>query len=108
MPVIGLGTWQTFDVDTNAYSSLKEVLTQMHDAGATLIDSSPMYGRSEKVIGDITATMPEQDNFFYATKVWTTGLQEGIDQMRACMQKMQRQTMDLIQIHHLVDWKSVV
>jgi len=106
LPVIGLGTWQTFDVGTERYPDLKEVLTSMHSAAATLIDSSPMYGRSEKVIGDITSTMPGADDFFYATKVWTTGLKEGISQMETSMQKMKRKTMDLIQIHNLTDWKT--
>jgi len=106
LPVIGLGTWQTFDVDASAFSGLKQVLTVMHTAGATLIDSSPMYGKSEQVVGDITAGMPARNGFFYATKVWTTGLQEGIKQMKASMQKMQRQTMDLMQIHNLTDWKT--
>ena len=49
LPVIGLGTWQTFDVTNEAFPKLKEVLSKMHAAGATLIDSSPMYGKSEKV-----------------------------------------------------------
>jgi len=106
LPVIGLGTWQTFDVDSKAYPLLKEVLTKMHAAGAILIDSSPMYGKSEKVIGDITSTMPIADDFFYATKVWTTGLQQGIQQMGSAMQKMQRKTIDLMQIHNLTDWKT--
>jgi diketogulonate reductase-like aldo/keto reductase len=65
-----------------------------------------MYGKSEKVIGDITAMMSTTNEFFYATKVWTTGLQEGIQQMESSMQKMQRKTMDLIQIHNLTDWKT--
>jgi len=106
LPVIGLGTWQTFDVASNAYPALKEVLTKMHTAGATLVDSSPMYGKAEQVVGDITATMPTANDFFYATKVWTTGLQEGIRQMEASMQKMKRKTMDLMQIHNLTDWKT--
>ncbi len=106
LPIIGLGTWQTFDVNQTVYPNLKEVLTKMHAAGATLIDSSPMYGKSEQVVGDITSEMPNANEFFYATKVWTTGLQEGIKQMEASMQKMQRTTMDLMQIHNLTDWKT--
>lgn len=106
LPVIGLGTWQTFDVTNEAFPKLKEVLSKMHAAGATLIDSSPMYGKSEKVIGDITSAMPVANYFFYATKVWTTGLQSGILQMENSMQKMQRKTMDLMQIHNLTDWKT--
>lgn len=107
LPVIGLGTWQTFDVaDAESNSTLKEVLTNMHTAGGRLIDSSPMYGRAEQVIGDITGGMEEQNDFFYATKVWTTGKLAGIEQMEASFQKMKRTTMDLVQIHNLKDWQT--
>ena len=106
LPVIGLGTWQTFDADSKAYPVLKEILLKMQEAGATLIDSSPMYGKSEKVIGDITSITSTASDFFYATKVWTTGLQQGIQQMETSMQKMQRKTIDLMQIHNLTDWKT--
>jgi diketogulonate reductase-like aldo/keto reductase len=107
LPVIGLGTWQTFDVDNHStYPTLRAVLETLHGGGGTLIDSSPMYGQSEQVIGDITSTMPTRNNFFYATKVWTTGGQQGIRQMEASMHKMKRDTIDLMQIHNLVDWKT--
>jgi diketogulonate reductase-like aldo/keto reductase len=106
LPVIGLGTWQTFDVARDRYRALQQVLTLMHTAGARLIDSSPMYGRSEQVIGDTSSAIPIANDLFYATKVWTTGLEEGTRQMKASMQKMQRQTMDLMQIHNLTDWKT--
>jgi diketogulonate reductase-like aldo/keto reductase len=107
LPVIGLGTWKTFDVTgTDAYPDLKLVLNAMHAAGGTLIDSSPMYGMAEEVIGNITSTMDTTDDFFYATKVWTTGKQEGIKQMESSMQKMGRKTIDLMQIHNLTDWKT--
>lgn len=107
IPVIGLGTWSTFDVsNTSAYTQLHKVLEAMVTAGGRLIDSSPMYGRSEKVVGDITASMPEQNGFFYATKVWTTGKEEGIRQMEASMSLMRRKKIDLMQIHNLLDWKT--
>ncbi len=107
LPVIGLGTWKTFDVaNSSAHPDLKAVLHTLHAAGGRLIDSSPMYGRSEQVIGELTSVMQEKDDFFYATKVWTTGLKEGIHQMEASMQKMQRKTIDLMQIHNLTDWKT--
>jgi len=107
LPLVGLGTWQTFDVaGKQQYPALKEVLNELHHAGGRLIDSSPMYGRSEAVIGNITADMETRDDFFYATKVWTTGLQAGIKQMESSMQKMQRKTVDLMQIHNLTDWQT--
>jgi len=107
LPVIGSGTWQTFDVSTNeTYPELTRVLNEMHSAGGRLIDSSPMYGRAEKVIGDVTSQVNYKDDFFYATKVWTKGRQQGIEQMQSSMQKMQRQTIDLMQVHNLTDWQT--
>lgn len=107
IPVIGIGTWKCFDVELKEEKQpLTEVLKQMKHAGATLIDSSPMYRNSEAVIGELTDE-PEFDGcFFYATKVWTTGRQEGIKQMESSFKKMQRDTMDLMQIHNLTDWKT--
>lgn len=107
IPVIGLGTWQTFDVTGNrARPDLISVLNNYHAAGGSLIDSSPMYGRAEEVIGELTNDLPISNDFFYATKVWTTGHAEGIRQMEESMRKMRRSTMDLIQVHNLVDWKT--
>lgn len=107
LPVIGMGTWKTFDVTgSSAYPNLTEVLNTMHAAGGKLIDSSPMYGMAEQVIGNLTSKMESRDAFFYATKVWTTGKQEGIIQMESSMRKMNRQTIDLMQIHNLTDWKT--
>lgn len=107
LPVIGLGTWQTFDVSgPQNYPDLTKVLTEMNSHGSKLIDSSPMYGNSEKVIGDLTSEMNTKDDFFYATKVWTSGRDNGIRQMEDSMKKMKRKTMDLMQIHNLTDWKT--
>lgn len=108
LPVVGLGTWQTFDVGSNdnERKQLKEVLTLMKEKGGTVIDSSPMYGTSENVVGDLTAELKIQDHFFYATKVWTTGKDNGIKQMNDSFRKMKRNNMDLMQIHNLVDWKT--
>jgi len=107
LPVIGLGTWQTFDTFSKAaYPQLQQTLDTLHAAGGTVIDSSPMYGRSEEVIGDLTAQSAVREAFFYATKVWTQGRQAGIQQMEASLRKMQRTRLDLIQIHNLVDWQT--
>jgi len=108
LPIVGLGTWIQFDAGKSASERqpLSEVLNHMADKGGKVIDSSPMYGRSEEVIGDLTTQLAPADAFFYATKVWTTGRQEGIDQMEASMRKMRRNKMDLIQVHNLVDWKT--
>jgi diketogulonate reductase-like aldo/keto reductase len=106
LPVIGLGTWQTFDVAASRYPALQKVLTTMHAAGGRLIDSSPMYGRAEEVVGNITSTMAEHNSFFYATKVWTQGAAAGEQQIAASFRLMKRRVMDLIQIHNLVDWQT--
>ena len=107
LPVLGLGTWSTFDVaDKSSMEPLNHVLQIMQVAGGKLIDSSPMYGNSEMVIGELTADPKWSNYFFYATKVWTTGKQEGIRQMETSFQKMKRSTMDLMQIHNLTDWKT--
>ncbi|WP_420601969.1 aldo/keto reductase [Flagellimonas sp.] len=110
LPVVGLGTWQTFDVESSKqqHAVLSQVLTEMHRLGGTVIDSSPMYGSSEKVVGGLTSKLKFKDDLFYATKVWTSGREVGIRQMEASIAKMRRKKMDLIQIHNLVDWKTHV
>ena len=107
LPAIGLGTWQTFDLhDEQSYPALENVLNELHSAGGRLIDCSPMYGKAEEVIGNISSRMQTADDFFYATKVWTTGLQEGIREMEASFRKMKRTRMDLMQIHNILDWTT--
>ncbi len=106
LPVIGIGTWQVFDVTPEKYPVLEKVLDVLHKNGASLIDTSPMYARAEKAIGDVTSDLDKADNFFYATKVWTTGAEQGLRQMESSMKKLQRKTIDLMQIHNLVDWKT--
>src|SRR5438046_6747735 len=83
LPVIGLGTWQAFDVDLTADSrrQLEEVLSLFVKLGGRVIDSSPMYGRAEEIIGDLTATLGIRDKLFLATKVWTQGKESGIKSM---------------------------
>jgi len=108
LPVVGLGSWKQFDVESTELllQPLREVLKLMADYGGKVIDSSPMYGKSEQVIGDLTTELGISDKFFYATKVWTSGKQNGIEQMEESMKKMKRKTMELMQIHNLVDWKT--
>ncbi|MDR8389637.1 aldo/keto reductase [Aliifodinibius sp. S!AR15-10] len=108
LPVVGLGTWIQFDVgeSSTARKPLKEVLRLMAEHGGEVIDSSPMYGNSEEVVGDLSTELGIADQFFYATKVWTSGRQSGINQIQASMQKMRRDTIDLMQIHNLLDWQT--
>jgi len=108
LPVIGLGTWQQFDVDSTsaAQGPLPEVLKRMLQKGGRLIDSSPMYGKAEERVGDLTAASGNADKYFYATKVWITGETNGIRQMEASMKKMRRPVLDLMQVHNLQDWQT--
>lgn len=108
IPVVGLGTWQTFDVGENstATNPLKEVLTTLLEKGGSVVDSSPMYGRSEKVVGDLSTELKINDKLFIATKVWTTGKEQGIKQMNESFQLLGRKQLDLMQIHNLVDWRT--
>jgi diketogulonate reductase-like aldo/keto reductase len=108
MPVIGLGTWQAFDVgsDDRARDPLRAVLRTFVGAGARMIDSSPMYGRAEAVTGDLVAQLDLRPRVFLATKVWTSGREQGIAQMRRSAELMQAGVLDLIQIHNLLDWRT--
>src|SRR6266513_6019252 len=87
LPVIGLGTWQAFDVDVTADSrrQLEDVLSLFVKLGGRVIDSSPMYGRAEEVIGQLTSAPGMRGKLFLATKVWTRGKQSGIQSMERSM-----------------------
>jgi diketogulonate reductase-like aldo/keto reductase len=112
LPVVGCGTWQTFDVGPSAAerAPLAGVLKVLFEAGGAAIDSSPMYGRSEGVVGDLLADAKSRDlgrdRAFIATKVWTTGREAGIAQMKRSMELLRADRIDLMQIHNLVDWQT--
>lgn len=108
LPVVGCGTWRGFDVGTamKDRTSLQGVLRALFEAGGSVIDSSPMYGRAEGVVGDLLSSMPSGDRAFLATKVWTSGRQTGIDQMRRSMSLLKIGRIDLMQIHNLLDWQT--
>jgi len=82
---------------------LQEVLQHFLEAGGTLIDSSPMYGKSESVIGALLKNTIEREKFFIATKVWTTGKKRGLEEMNSSLKNMGYKQIDLMQIHNLVD-----
>jgi diketogulonate reductase-like aldo/keto reductase len=102
LPVIGVGTWQTFDVgaDSGARAPLREVLKLLE---RNVVDSSPMYGASESVAGDLIAELGLRDKLFIATKVWTSGRDAGIRQMETSFKRLRVKQMDLMQVHNLVD-----
>jgi diketogulonate reductase-like aldo/keto reductase len=105
LPVIGLGTWQVFDVgnDGAARAPLREVLRAFFAAGGRMVDSSPMYGTSESVVGDLCTELAICEPLFVATKVWTTGREAGIQQMETSFRRLRVAKMDLMQVHNLQD-----
>jgi aryl-alcohol dehydrogenase-like predicted oxidoreductase len=119
LPTVGLGTWQAFDVDRSARAPLVEVMRQFLAAGGRVIDSSPMYGRAEEIVGDVLADLGAIGTPFLATKVWTRGKREGIAEMERSRQRMRGERVersetggkaahgiDLMQIHNLLDWQT--
>src|SRR5436189_344608 len=105
LPVIGLGTWQAFDVDLTADTrrQLENVLSRFVKLGGRVIDSSPMYGRAEQVIGELTSSLGIREKLFLATKVWTRGKQNGIESMERSLRLFRANRIDLMQVHNLVD-----
>lgn len=108
LPVIGVGTYQGFDVGpgSDAYARLPGVLDALFAAGGTVIDSSPMYGRAEATTGELLAGRPERARAFVATKVWTNGRDAGVRQMEASLRLLRTDRLDLMQVHNLVDWRT--
>jgi diketogulonate reductase-like aldo/keto reductase len=108
IPVIGLGTWQTFDAgqDKAVLARLTQVLHLLFEGGGKLIDTSPMYGRAEAVVGQLLAAMDARARAFLATKVWTSGREAGIEQMRRSAELLRTRVIDLMQIHNLLDWRT--
>lgn len=107
IPVVGMGTSRTFDAagDPAMVANLGEVLEAFFGHGGTLIDSSPMYGSSEQVIGRLLQRVRVPNGLFSATKVWTDGRESGVRQMEQSRQLWGIDRFDLIQIHNLRDWK---
>ena len=105
LPVIGLGTWQVFDVgaDASARAPLRDVLRTFFAAGGRMVDSSPMYGSSESVVGDLCKELAICEPLFVATKVWTSGRDAGIQQMETSFKRLRVERMDLMQVHNLLD-----
>ena len=108
LPAIGVGTWERFDVgaDPKRRAQLQQVLADLRAAGGRLIDSSPMYGKAEGVVGDLLAALPAEPRYFLATKVWTRGAKQGEAEMRRSLELMRTECMDLMQVHNLLDWRA--
>ena len=104
VPVMGLGTSQTFDVSGGPdREACKEVLRRFVERGGRVVDSSPMYGGAEELVGNLAAELGVGSKLFLATKVWTEGKDAGIQQMQDSMRKMRTSRFDLMQVHNLKD-----
>jgi diketogulonate reductase-like aldo/keto reductase len=105
---VGLGTWRTFAASGDAarQARLAEVLRVYADAGANVIDTSPMYGSSEAVLGELLEGTRLRERFFLATKVWTNGRAAGREQMENSLRLLRAPRIELMQIHNLLDWKT--
>jgi diketogulonate reductase-like aldo/keto reductase len=108
LPVIGIGTYKGFDIGSGSKerTTLANVLRTLFSHGGSVLDSSPMYGRAEGVAGELLAAQHANEKAFVATKVWTQGRSAGIEQMTRSMKLLRRDSIDLIQIHNLVDWRT--
>lgn len=107
LPAIGMGSSRTFDAGGGIVrKELSEVLQLFFNNGGTLIDSSPMYGRAEEVLGDLLREVQGGESLFAATKVWTDGKESGIQQMGVSARRMRVEKFDLMQIHNLRDWRT--
>lgn len=105
LPVIGLGTYRVFDVPSNeqAIATSQGIVDKLTGAGGSVIDTSPMYNRAEKIIGDVISAGSPRDALFIATKVWTDGRDAGIMQMQRSAELMNTDIIDLMQVHNLRD-----
>ena len=107
IPAIGMGSWITFNVgnDARARAERVKVLLTFFKGGGALVDSSPMYGSSEAVIGHCIKEIGARGPLFSATKVWTRGRESGIRQMEKSEQLWNENAFDLMQVHNLMDWE---
>jgi diketogulonate reductase-like aldo/keto reductase len=107
LPVIGCGTYRAFDTGAapEERAPLLDVLKVLFTAGGSVIDTSPMYGAAEGVVGGLLAQAHSRASAFLATKVWTSGKQAGLEQIHRSFELLQDRRIDLIQVHNLLDWK---
>lgn len=105
LPIIGLGTYNVFDLDSTPANieQSSAVIDLLIEKGGSLIDSSPMYNRAEKIVGDVIASRNNRGSLFLATKVWTDGKSSGENQMARSAELMNTDVIDLMQVHNLRD-----
>lgn len=108
IPILGMGTWLTFDVAAypNLIAQRAQVLKAFFEKGGGMIDSSPMYGSSEQAVGACLRLLDDHGDLFTATKVWTPTRWLGIQQMETSMELWGVKRFDLMQIHNMLDWQT--
>lgn len=105
---IGMGTWLTFDVGDNRVerAQRRRVLERFFAAGGGMIDSSPMYGRAERLLGELLPGLPYQGRLFAATKVWTAFERVGPRQLEESLRLWGLPRFDLLLVHNLLNWRA--
>lgn len=105
LPVVGLGTWQAYDLHGAGpeRAAAKDALRTLVAHGGALVDSSPMYGAAESVVGALASELGIHDRLFVATKVWASGRKAGIQQMEESLRRLRVDRVDLMQVHNLLD-----
>jgi diketogulonate reductase-like aldo/keto reductase len=109
LPAVGIGSWQSFDVpssDPAGRENCTEVMRAFFELGGGIVDSSPMYGQAQAVIGQALRAIGDTPSLFSATKVWTSGREDGISQMEEALRLWGLDHFDLLQVHNLVDWQT--
>jgi len=108
LPIVGLGTWQAFDIAPGGedWTQARDALKAFADRGGKVVDSSPMYGRAEAAIGALAAELKLRPKLFLATKMWTQGRAAGQAQMDASRRLLQADVIDLMQVHNLLDLEA--
>lgn len=108
LPVIGMGTWRTFNVggDQKLVAERTRVLKTFFESGGTLVDSSPMYGSADDVMGEALESLDAHDRVFSANKIWTRDGGATREQDRASSRKWGIERFDLQQVHNLLAWES--
>ncbi len=105
VPVVGLGTWAVFDVPSRREPSVRSVVETAFEDGVRVVDTSPMYGRAEGVLGRVLGARGLRDRALVATKVWTPSVAEGHRQLEAQLDAFDGR-IELEQVHNLVAWEE--
>ena len=107
VPAVGLGSWITFNVGTDPLlrAECRDVMAAFFEAGGGMIDSSPMYGSSQEVIGDAFAKLGRPAGLFSADKVWTRAV-DAHAQIAETARRWGVGHFDLLQVHNLIDWEA--